>query len=189
MLGLEDVFHAVFPEVAKMRSSRQRVLDERPGGPGNDQLPAVGRTCDPSRTVHVHPHIIRSDEDGVSCVKTHSNANGAARRPGVGGEALLRRDRGSECSRSAGEGDEKRIAFSAHFGPAGRGNCLPNDQLVLLPDGGVTIAQVPEQLRRALDVREQERDGASGQLSHALPGRNCPTRDVHAGRRHRSRAI
>ena len=68
MLGLEDVFQAVFPEVAKMRSSRQRVLDERPGGLGNDQLAAVCRTRDPGRTVHVHPHIIRSAEDAVSRV-------------------------------------------------------------------------------------------------------------------------
>ena len=80
----------------------------------------------------------------------------------MGGEASLRGDRGSDCSRSAGERSEKGIAFSAYFGPAGRGKCLPDDQLMLLPDGSVTIAQLPEQLRRALDVGEQEGDGACG---------------------------
>jgi len=174
VLGLEDVFQAMFPEVAKTRAGRQRLLDERAGRLGNDHLPAVRRACDPSRTVHIHPHVIRSAEDAVSGVKTHSNANGAARRPGVGGEAPLRRDRGSDCSRSAGERGEKRIAFSAHFGPAGHGKCLPNNQLVLLPDGSVTIAQLPEQLRRAFDVGEQERDGASGQLRHLLTWSELP---------------
>ena len=92
----------------------------------------------------------------------------------MGGEASLRGDRGSDCSRSAGERGEKRIAFRAHFRPAGRGKCLPDDRLVLLPDGSVTIAQVSEQLRRAFDVGEQERDGASRQLSHLLTWSELP---------------
>src|SRR2546423_6978573 len=99
-------------------------------------------TCDPSRTVHVHPHIIRSNENAVPRVKTHSNANGEARGPGMGGEAPLRRDRGSDGSGSAGERGKKRIAFSAHFGPGGRGKRLPDDQLVLIPTGQGTMLRI-----------------------------------------------
>src|SRR5207237_8579915 len=112
--------------------------------------------------------------DGGSAVKTQSNANGAASRPVVGGESSLRRDRGSVGSWSTGACGEKRVAFSSHFGAAGPGKSLPDDQLVLFPDGSVTIPQVPEQLGRAFDVGEQERDGASRELGHLLISSELP---------------
>ena len=62
--------------------------------------------------------------------------------------------------------DEERVALGVHLATAVGGDGRSHDLLVLRLQPGVRGAQPREQLRRALDVGEQEGDGAGRELPH-----------------------
>ena len=65
------------------------------------------------------------------------------------------------------EGDEKRVSLGVDLVAAVLGEGLAQDALVLREHLAVALAQLLEQPRRPLDVREEEGDGADRQLGHS----------------------
>src|ERR671923_316406 len=80
----------------------------------------------------------------------------------------------ASCSASRGpgrgarveKGDEERVALRVDFASPLAGARAPQDPPVLGERLHVARAQVLEKPRRAFDVREEERDGAGGKLTH-----------------------
>jgi hypothetical protein len=64
----------------------------------------------------------------------------------------------------AREGDEERVPFGAELDTPVRRERLAKDAVVLAEDAGPAIGESLRQDRRALDVREEQRDGARRQL-------------------------
>jgi hypothetical protein len=118
-------------------------------------LAAVRGRTDTGGAVHVHAHVPLGRHLRLTGVDAH--AHGQRER----GLCLLRRgDRGG-CRR---EGDEEGVALRIHLDApvplAGRAQ----DAAVLGQQVGVALAVLLQQPRRALDVGEEEGDGAGGEL-------------------------
>ena len=81
-------------------------------------------------------------------------------------EVALRRHRGADSVFPAREGDEERVALRVDLvAPVSRRG-LADDALVLGKHFRVVRADLPEQLGRPFDVREQERDRPARKLRH-----------------------
>ena len=80
----------------------------------------------------------------------------------------------SECPLSGGgcrrgfdgarEGNEERVSLCAEFDTAVRRERFAKDAVVLAEDSWPAIREALGEARRALDVREEQRDGARRQL-------------------------
>jgi hypothetical protein len=68
--------------------------------------------------------------------------------------------------RSLREGDEERISLRVHLDAAVPAEALTQRLSMLAERVRVGVAELVQQPRRPLDVREQERDGPGGQLAH-----------------------
>ena len=64
---------------------------------------------------------------------------------------------------------EERVALRVDLDPAVLVDRLADDAMVLGQDVRVIVAELMEQLRRALDVGEEEGDGSGRQLSNSRP--------------------
>ncbi len=75
-----------------------------------------------------------------------------------------------ERSRRRGKGEEERVALRVHLDPTFDGARLADHAAVLGQRLGVRLGpELVQQLRRALDVREEEGDGAGGKVgTHGL---------------------
>src|SRR5690606_35880640 len=97
------------------------------------------------------------------------HADGLAGRPCVRGEGALDGGRGGHGVRRPLEGDEEPVAGRVHLGAAVGGQRLADDPVVRREGVGVGGPEPLEQLRRALDVAEEEGDGAGGERGHGSP--------------------
>ena len=87
---------------------------------------------------------------------------------GPSGERLRQLGRRRQRSRRGREGDEERIALRVHLDPVVRVERRAQLPPMLRERSGVRLRpKLVQQPRRALDVREEERDRAAGQLAHA----------------------
>ena len=87
--------------------------------------------------------------------------------PGANASVIARR--GRERTGSRREGEEERVALGVHLDAALGGARLPDQAAVLGERLRVCLcAELVQELRRALDVREEERDGAGREVvAHA----------------------
>ena len=89
----------------------------------------------------------------------HPNADRAA-------EGSLRLARGLERVRGPGEGDEEGVALRVDLDPTVPREGPAQDLPMRSERVCIRVAELAEQLRRALDVGEEEGDGAGGELAH-----------------------
>src|SRR4029079_2208442 len=95
---------------------------------------------------------------------TNRTARRLTVRPLVRGEcALRRRGRADRVARTP-EGDEERVALGAHLLAAELRKRVTHQRAVVRKDGRITVAQLAEQARRALDVGEKKRDRSADGL-------------------------
>ena len=81
----------------------------------------------------------------------------------------LRVLRGGDRGRSVGEGDEERVALCVDLDATVADERVAKHATVLGQHLGVALgSELVQQLGRALDVGEEERDGARRELAHAL---------------------
>ncbi len=74
-------------------------------------------------------------------------------------------ERGRDGTRRGGEGDEERVALRVHFNTVVAYAGFANEAAVLRECLRVRVGtELVEQLRRALDVGEEERDGARREI-------------------------
>src|SRR5437868_9582486 len=99
-------------------------------------------------------------------MKADPDAERPAGRPGFGGHLALDRDGGDD--RLAGERKhrEERVALGIHLDSATRPEFRADDRPVSLKDLRVPVAEALEETGGALDVAEEERQGAAGEVAH-----------------------
>ena len=128
-----------------------------------DDLAAVGRRRDARRAVHLDAHVVARDDQDLAGVDAHAHPDVTA-FPRVGGEGLLGGDGRADGPGGRREGDEDRVALGSERHAALCGGGPGHDVPVRAERLAVgRVADVGEQARRALDVREQEGDDAFGQ--------------------------
>ena len=137
---------------------------------GQQHLAAVAGSGDPCGAVHVHPDVPLARHDGLTGVDSNANADRALAELG------LCFGRGSKRVRGAREGDEERVSLRVHFGAAVTCERVAQHRAVLAQELGVALAVLTQQPRRALDVREEERNRARWKLTHGFDHETRPRR-------------
>src|SRR5207253_10967070 len=123
---------------------------------------AVPGSRDPRRAVNVDADVVALAQLGLACVQSHPDADRTAR------ERLLTGTSSRERVTCAAEGHEERVALRTERDAAVTAERLPQNTPMLRQDVRVRVAELVQHARRALDVREQEGDGAGRELAHAL---------------------
>ena len=162
MLGARQVLEPVLPEVAQRDAFGKLVVDELPRSLGEQCLAAVRRRADARGARHVEADVARGGERGLARVDPDAD-------PERGGRELRQQSRGApNRGRRTREGREERVPLRVDDAPVARGDDDVDEPGVLLEQLGVgVLADVRQQLGRALDVGEHERHGPAGQLGHA----------------------
>lgn len=89
--------------------------------------------------------------------------------PRRGGEGALPLDRCRNCGRRVSEDDEKRIAGGAGVYPVVSRRGVTDESVVTIEDIGEDLwPDLRDQLRGALDVREEKRHGPERQVGPRL---------------------
>ncbi len=160
-LGAREVLEVVLAEVAERDSFELVVVEHGRCRLRGEDLPAVTGRHDPRGAVHAHPVVAALlGEVRLAGVQAHAHAQLGALGPVVRRErALTVRGRGGRVAR-AGEDVEEGVALRVDLLAAVRGERLAEEALVRLEHAAVAVAQLFQQLRRSLDVGEEEGDGA-----------------------------
>jgi hypothetical protein len=95
-------------------------------------------------------------------------------RPLVSRESALTVDRGCHGVLGASKRDEEGVALRVDLAPVVGGERLAQDPLVLLERLAVPLAELLQQPSRALDVGEEEGDGADRKLVDRAHGQVLP---------------
>ncbi len=153
-LRLRQVLEAVLAEVARLRVREiARRLREQ-------HLPAVRRGGNTRGPVDVEADVVVADDRRLAGVQSHPHAERQALE-----RALPCRGRGDGVVR-AFERVEEGVALRVHLAPEVEHAAKP--RAMLFEHFSVLgCAELLEQSRRFLDVREEERDGAGRQVDHA----------------------
>ena len=169
-LGLVDVLEADRAELDLAHAVGQRARHERGGRRGQQDLPAVAGGADPRGAMDVDPDVALLSDDGLAGVDAHADAELGPVRPVVARERLLGGDGGGDGVLRAAEAVEERVALRVDLLAATRAERLADDAPVIRERVGVPVAEPLEQLGRAGDVGEDERDRAALQrASRAEP--------------------
>jgi hypothetical protein len=145
----------------------------------------MGSRRDPRRLVHAHAHVALVAHSRLTCVQAHANANGGVIRPAVRGECPLGREGSTDSILRPRKGDEERIALRVDLLTPGGLEGLSQDPVVLGQHVAVPVAKLLEQTCRSLDVREEEGDRSSREITHGSLRRGY----YAAGAEPRARAI
>jgi hypothetical protein len=127
-------------------------------------LPAVARRSHAGSPVHVEADVAVGSRRGLTGVEPHPNADDFLVRPRMRRERALRLRRGSRRGAGGGERDEERVTLGAEFGSVMRRERRAQETVVLGEEVGPVLVEPLGEDRRALDVREQEGDGAAWRL-------------------------
>jgi hypothetical protein len=120
------------------------------------------------RAAHdVEPEVALVAHGGLSGVNSHADAHLAATWPRVAPQRALRVNRGGDGVARARKREEERVSLRVHLGAAAGAERLAHDSPVVAHHLGVVVAQFLQELRRALDVREDERDRPTGDRCHS----------------------
>ena len=166
MLKMQDVLQPVLAQVAQRDPHRERVLHQAAGCSRNDDLSAMGCVGDASGSMHVHAHVMGTADDPLTGVEAHADPHPRALGPIVGLKVALGHHGGVDCALRTCEGGEKRVAGGVHLRAVTRRNGAADDAGMFAANLRVGIAQSVHQSSRALDVGEEERDGAARQVRH-----------------------
>ena len=107
-------------------------------------------------------------DHGLARVEAHTHPQGRPVRPLVLSQGPLCGDRGGDRVPRPLEAVEERIALGVDLLAAPLAERVADQAAVLGKRAGVPFAELLEQLGRALDVGEDEGDGAAVQHCHAL---------------------
>jgi hypothetical protein len=121
---------------------------------GGEDLASVASGRNPSRDVHVIADVTLAGYERCPRVQPDAHADRSC--------CQLLRDRGGgrERARRRLKGDEERIPLRVDLNPAVRSARLPHDAPVLAESIRISLrAKLVQELRRALYVREEKRDG------------------------------
>ena len=141
--GRAQILEAVHAQVADIR------VHECAGRLRQEHLPAVADGRDARALVHVEADVSLLGQPRLAGVQPHPHAY----RP-VGQRALAVRG-GGDGVRRAGEGDEECVTLRVDFDALVVGKRRAESPPVLVQRLPVVVAELVQQPRRALDVREK----------------------------------
>ena len=149
---------------------RRAVPGQQPGRALGDQhLAAVRRRGDPRGAVHVDADVVAVGEQRVAGVDAHAHPHRHASRPALR-ESSAVCEAAAAATRTGGvvESDEEAVALRVDLVAPVVVERATQDAPMAAQDIRVAVAELVQEPGRPLDVREQERDGASRQIaSHA----------------------
>ena len=161
-----DVLQVLLPEVDDRDSVGELVAEQRARRLRKQDLAAVAGRADARGADDVEPEVALVADRRLAGVQAHPDADLAALRPLVCRERALGRHRPGDCVPRARERVEERVALGVDLGATLVAEALAEQQPVVADDVAVGVAELLEQPRRALDVGEEKRDGASGKRCH-----------------------
>src|SRR5262249_13214292 len=104
-----EILEPMDAEVAQLEA----LVQQRTGGLGEQNLPAVAGVHHAGRFVDVEPHVAALRQAGLTRVQADSHANLVPARPLLLGERALRLARRGRGVVRGGEDGEGRVAFAA----------------------------------------------------------------------------
>ena len=153
-LGRAEILEAMLAEVGQLG------LDERRGRRRDEHLSTVPCGGNAGSAVEVVSHVAFLADEGGPCVDADPHPDRA-----VGLETLSERGGCSQRPRRRRECEEEGIALRVDLDTTVTDTCLPNHRPVIGERRSVRLhADVPQQRRRAFDVREEEGDRAGRKL-------------------------
>ena len=147
MLGVGQVLEPVLPEVADRHIGAQQPL----GRLREDDLPAVGRGCNPGGAVDVQADVALLGDERLARVEAHADPYRALR------ERAASLGRGGDSRVGPRERDEERVTLGVDLDAQVPRERVSQDTPVLREEVGIGGSVLLEQPRRALDVGEEER--------------------------------
>ena len=166
MLGPLQVLERVLTEIDDLRAPGQVGREQCARRLGDEHLAAVGSASDPRPADDVEPEVALFPEGGFAGMQTHSNLDLGFSRPALGAEPQLSCEGATHAVTCPRKREEQGVALSVDFGSSGIGRRLTNDTAMLRNELPVTIAELLKQPGRALDVAEEEGDGADRETCH-----------------------
>jgi hypothetical protein len=144
-------------EVAQVVSPHQVMRGLR-----EQNLAAVTRGSDPRRSVDIEADITLPGNHGLAAVDPDPDPDRTRL------ERVLPFLRGGDCVGRLTERDEEGIALRVHLDSAVAVERLAQHPAVLRQSLGVGVAKLLQELRRSLDVGEEERDRARRKRPHGV---------------------
>ena len=139
--------------------SRDFVVDERVSRLRKQHLAAVADGCDARAPVHVDPDVSLLGYTRLAGVEPHPDAN----RP-IGQAALGVHGRGSRVRRPR-ERHEERITLGVDLDTVVVGTSRADDPALIVECVAVPVAELVQQPRRPLDVREEKGHHSTRELA------------------------
>jgi hypothetical protein len=156
-----DRLAEVLQAVATEGANDDGVLEQLERRLREQDLAAVPGCCDPGRPVHVDAAVLPVDQERLTRVQSHPDAQVAP------GEGILCRHGACERLARGGEGGVEAVALGADLDAFARADLLAKSVPVLRQRLAVPCrAELLEERGRPLDVGEQQGDRASRKLSH-----------------------
>ena len=174
--GFQQIAQPVLAEIEQGHGGRRGVVDQRSRRVGEHDLAAMRDREEPAQPVE-RGHLVvvaRGIGRGLADVQRHAHPNRSGQRPGFSGDRLLRRNRGGKRVGSSGEGGLHGVADDLEAIPAmGSDRRVEQLEMAVYREAHRRLVLLPER-RASLDIREEEGDGAGGEIGHG--------RSNHAGR-------
>ena len=145
---------------------RRDVAGERRGRLRAHHLPAVRDRHQPRRTIHRRAEVVPVALGGLTRVHTDPHPDRRTLRPRLRGQRLLHRDRRRQRITGPTERGVHAVAGRLHDVPAVRLDRRPHQRVVTFQRRPHRVRHRLPQLRRTLDIREQERHGPRRRLRH-----------------------
>ena len=182
-LGMLQVLEPMLAQVAQGDACGKLAAHQLLGRERDQRLPAMRDGAQPGTAVDGGAVVVALAQVGLAGVQRHAHAQRRGCRPGLGMQRLLEGGSGGDGIGGARKDGEAAVALAAwpHDMPIVLGDDLldqrimPHERLahriaVLLPERGA-----------ALDVGEEEGDGAGRQLRHRRPSSRSGSGSILAG--------
>ena len=172
--GTVEVLQPLLAEALERDPGRQVVVDQVARRPGQQDLAAVPGGHDPRGPVDAETDVAVVPHRRFARVEPHAYADLAAGGPSVRACAPLGSDRCEHRIPRASECGEERIALGVDHATARLRDSRRHQRVVVDEDVVIPIrAEGLQQLGRALDVGEEERDRPAWQLGSRRARRPC----------------
>ena len=168
-----EVPHAEAPEAFERDALGQR---GRPlcGVAADEHLPTVGCVDDSRRLMQREGDVGPRTRARVAAVDPDSHPHRRRPRPRLGRQRALRRHGGGDGVVRGGERDEEGVALRLELVAVVLPPGIAQQGMVPVEDLLEVLAQFPQQPRRSLDVSEEERHDARGQIPRDRHGASFP---------------
>src|SRR5262249_47794145 len=161
-----DVLRGLQAGVVQCCSVGECAAEQRACGRGEQDLPAVTRGADARGADDVQADVPFVADGGLARVQSHPHLHVDAVGPAVLCKGTLRGDGAGDRVTRAREREEERVALCVDLLAARFRQALAQDAPLLSQHVRVAVAELAEEGRRPLDVREQECDCAAWERAH-----------------------